>query len=219
MVNHTEVEVVLADLHVGHPESGWQVAVDCLVDLDEQYQIFAIYFAGDTLEMAYAHEFGGVSALQGEYDRFLQRLKAEGLAGRCVFLLGNHDSSLEVLPSAHEFLVAEYAWLFCQTFHVLIIHGHGVGYERVANSFGRSARALSQLRARLETGPPRRLPSLSRADWLVTGHFDIPVRNLAERVVGLGAWVGDLDRDDRGYYAVIDPVAINAPISLHKYDG
>jgi hypothetical protein len=219
MAEKTEVEVVLADLHVGHPQSGWKAAVECLARLDEQYQVFAIYFAGDTLEMAYAHQFGGPSALQGEYTRFFRGLETEGLAGRCIFLQGNHDSNFEVLPSAHEFLVLECAWLFCQNFHVLILHGHGIGYERVASSFGHSARALIQLRARLEKEQPGRLPCLSRADWLVTGHFDIPVRNLSERVVGLGSWVGDLNRDDRAYYGLIDPAAMNAAISLHKYDG
>jgi hypothetical protein len=218
-VNDTEVEVVLADLHVGHPHSGWEAAVDCLADLNKQYRVFAIYFAGDTLEMAYAHEFGGPFALQAEYERFFSRLSGEGLAGQCVFLQGNHDGSLEVLPSAYDFPVFEYAWLFCQTFHVLILHGHGIGYERAASSFGHSGRALGQLRARLENGQRRRLPPLSSADWLVTGHFDIPVRNLSERVVGLGSWIGDLGRDDRGYFALINSASVDAPISLHKYYG
>jgi UDP-2,3-diacylglucosamine pyrophosphatase LpxH len=219
MEKGAEVEVVLGDLHVGHPQSKWRQAVEWLATLDAQYRVFAFYFAGDTLELAYAHEFGEAASLQPEYDRFFQRLRDMGLAARCVFLLGNHDSSLEVLPSSHDFVVAQYAWLFCQTFHVLILHGHGVGYTRLASAYGRSAEALRQLRQRLATKPLASLPTLGKRDWLVTGHFDVPVRDLLGRVVGLGSWVGDLNRDDRGYYAILQPNTSDAPIVLKKYQA
>jgi len=217
MEEKPEVEIVLGDLHVGHPYSRWKEAVECLATLDREYRIFAIYFAGDTLELAYAHEFGDEKQLQYEYDGFFQQLRDEGLASRCVFLVGNHDSSLDVLPSAHEFVVAEYAWLYCITFHVLILHGHGIGYERLASQYGRSAEALRQLRKQLIKRPPRDLPKLAKKDFFITGHFDIPVRDLAARVVGLGSWVGNLEREYRGYYAIIQPDVCDAPIVLRKY--
>lgn len=167
--------------------------------------------------MAYAHEFGGAQELQTEYNQFFQALREQNLASRCVFLLGNHDSSLKAQPSAHEFVVTEYAWLFCQTFRVLIHHGHCTGYERMASAYGRSAEALRRLRARLESDKTGWLPPLGDKDWMITGHFDIPVRDLPRRVVGLGSWVGDLTRSNRGYYALIHPEARDAPVVLRKY--
>ncbi len=87
----------------------------------------------------------------------------------------------------------------------------------MASAYGRSAEALRRLRARLESDKTGWLPPLGDKDWMITGHFDIPVRDLPRRVVGLGSWVGDLTRSNRGYYALIHPEARDAPVVLRKY--
>jgi hypothetical protein len=226
-----EVEVIFADLHIGHPSSRWQTAISCLAQLLEKYRVFAIYFAGDTAELRFAHEAAlgkgkeaknanlaiGWQTVQSAFDDFTERLARLGVDDRCVFITGNHDTRLELLPRSHGLVITQAARLDCDSYSVHVLHGHGLGLEAAAQRYEGGAAALRAVRERLERIPPPLMPRLCPADWLVIGHYGIGVCDVMSRVVGLGDWTGDLNNPVKACYAVVEPANAEAPVRLGRW--
>jgi UDP-2,3-diacylglucosamine pyrophosphatase LpxH len=226
-----EVEVIFADLHVGDIDSHWREATHCLAQLLKKYRVFAVYFAGDTVELRYAHEAAsakhgqgttaelalGYQVVESEFDQFVGELQQLGVEKRCVLVTGNHDTHLELIPRAHALVIQETACLPLPGLDIYVLHGHGLGLERAVRQFGRGGAALRAVRQQLEEQPPPLVPRLSPTDWLVIGHYGVGVCDSLMRVVGLTEWKGNLRNPLKASYAVVEPAHTEAPVRLGRW--
>jgi hypothetical protein len=144
----------------------------------------------------------------------LQRL---GVENRCVFITGNHDTRLELLPESHGLTITQDAHLDCSSFCVHVLHGHGLRFEAAVQRCGPGAAALPCVRGRLQRNPPLSMPNLCSADWLVVGHYGIGVCDVTSRMVGLGDWTGEFNNPMKASYAVIEPTSTEAPVRLDRW--
>jgi len=137
-------------------------------------------------------------------------LDAMGLLQKTILVRGNHDASIDLRIWEAGLIIRDYGRLWCGTTDVYLVHGSGLGLENaIAQNAGiRATSVLTRWKTQLiEKGAP--FPELRGLDWLITGHFEIPVCDPLMRVCGVSAAIGDPLHGTKGRYAWIDPHTTN----------
>lgn len=192
---------VFGDFHIGNPKSHYELGVAEIRRRNEE--IDTLILAGDTLELKYEQ-------LEEVFDLFYtfrDELQELGLLKRTILIPGNHDASIKYKFWQSGLILKPHAWLWCRDNHVLVVHGDGIGLERAisANQGRRTRNALHLLKEQLQEERPDTLPPLSRSDWVVTAHFQIPVSDTHRQVCGVSDWTGDPRSALKRRYAIINP--------------
>lgn len=194
---------MFGDFHLGNPRSHYELGVAEIRRRCEE--IDTLILAGDTLELKY----GQVEEVFALFYALRDELQELGLLKRTLLLPGNHDASIMTKFWQSGLILKPHAWLWCRDNYVLVVHGDGIGLERAiaANQGRRTRHALRRLKAQLREERPDTLPPLSRDDWLVTAHFQVPVSDPHRQVCGVSDWTGEPRSALKRRYAIIDPQA------------
>lgn len=194
--------VAMADLHIGDDRSHYPIYVEELWRIGEV--LGALFLLGDTIELRYP------SQVEESWRRFYEvrdELVAMGLLQKTILLRGNHDASIDLRLWRAGLTVRDSGRIWCGTNDVYVVHGTGLGMKRAieANSGVRDTQALVLLKYRLVKERHSLLRGLRWVDWLITGHFEIPVCDSIARVCGASSALGDPQHGTKGRYVLIDP--------------
>jgi predicted phosphodiesterase len=207
------MDLVFSDLHIGLPTSAWPELLDTLQQLFEQQTIDSIIFAGDTVDLTR----GDPQRIAQDFDTFCTRLDQMHLLSRVVFLHGNHDPTLERLPTHQPLTVRPAVLLRHPDTSLLILHGDGVGLETAMHHHPTTPAAFTAIKDTLASCPPLWLPQISTTDWLIAGHYTAPHLNPTTRTAGLSPWTHPLTDHWHGHYLAIQHHATLPPVTIHKY--
>ena len=199
--------LVMSDLHVGDPSSQWRDALKILKQHGSQMNV--IVFAGDTYDLKYLNDISSPRIRHRVFSEmilFKYFLTELGLFNKSVFIQGNHD------PSVTDKM---YVKLATRTGRVIILHGHNLGAEHIAQRANWGGSTGEKIKEILVEEPELDwVPDLSSEDWLVMGHSHVSYFRTHKKVVGLGCWWGAYTNPSVGMYLMIDDRLDNKPYGL-----
>lgn len=193
----------IADLHIGDDWSHYPIYVEELWRIREV--LGALFLLGDTIELRYPSQ--GEEESWRRFYEVRDELEAMGLLQKTILLRGNHDASIDRQLWRAGFTVRDSGCLWCGTNDVYLAHGNGLGLEKAIELNGgiRDTRALVLLKKQLVKKSHPLLDGLRWVDWLITGHFGIPVCDPHAQVCGASSALGDPRHGTKRRYVLIDP--------------
>lgn len=198
--------VAIADLHIGDARSHYSLYVKELWQIREE--LGALILLGDTIELR--HPSWSMEESWRLFEEVRDTLEAMGLRQKTIMLRGNHDASIDLRLWEAGLKVRDLGRLWCEASDVYLVHGSGLGLENaIARNRGIRDSSVLALWKRWLIQKENVIPELCWLDWLVTGHFEIPVCDPLARVCGVSSAIGDPHHGTKGRYVCIDPHTSN----------
>jgi predicted phosphodiesterase len=207
------MDLVFGDPHIGLAASAWPDLLTTLQQLSQRHTIDSIILAGDTVDLTH----GDSQRIAHDFDTFCTGLQRLNLLRHTVFLHGNHDPTLERLPTHHTLTIRPAVLLRHPDTSLLILHGDGIGLETAMHHYPTTPAAFTAVKDVLTHHPPPWLPPITPTDWLIAGHYTAPHLNPTTRTAGLSPWTHPLTDHWHGHYLTIQHNATLPPVTIHKH--
>lgn len=207
------MDLVFGDPHIGLPASAWPDLLTTLQRLAQRHTIDSLILAGDTVDLTH----GDPQRIAPDFDTFCTGLERLHLLRRTVFLHGNHDPTLERLPTHHTLTIRPAVFLRHSDTSLLILHGDGIGLETAMHHHPTTPAAFTAVKDTLIHHPPPWLPQITPDDWLIAGHYTAPHLNPSTKTAGLSPWTQPLTDHWHGHYLAIQHHATLPPVTIHRY--